>query len=157
MFRTFVMAAAIISLPVLSPSVLLGQQAAPPSAQAPRRAFPRPTNLQVLPKDISTEDLIKTMRGFTQQLGVRCTFCHAEDAATHHPDFASDAKPQKTSARIMMRMTHEINTKYLAQIQDPDAMPEMKTVSCGTCHRGHSMPEIFTPPAPEQHETPAKS
>ncbi|HEY5381358.1 MAG TPA: c-type cytochrome [Acidobacteriaceae bacterium] len=154
MFRTFVMAAAIITLPVLSPSVLLGQQA-PPSTQGQHRTLPRPTNLQVLPKDISTEDLLKVMHGFTQQLGVRCTFCHAEDATTHHPDFASDAKPQKNSARIMMRMTHEINTKYLAQIQDPDAMPEMKTVSCGTCHRGHSMPEIFTPP--EQHEAPAKS
>lgn len=158
MFRTFVMAAAIITLPVLSPSVLLSQQAPPPSTHGPR-TLPKPVNLQVLPKDISTDDLIKIMRGFTQQLGVHCSFCHEEDPATHHPDFASDAKPEKTSARIMMRMTKEINAKYLSQIQDPDATPEIKTVTCGTCHRGNSMPEPFTPPAhpADQHETPAKT
>jgi hypothetical protein len=154
MFRSTVMAAAILTLSALSPRALLGQQAAP-AGQATHRALPKPVNLKVLPKDISTEELIKIMRGYAQQLGVHCTFCHAEDPATKHPDFASDAKPDKTIARTMMRMTETINTKYLSQVQDPDATPEMKTVTCGTCHRGHSMPEIFTPP--EHNEAPPKS
>jgi hypothetical protein len=156
MFRTFIMAAAIVTLPALSPHALLGQ-AAPPPMHGPRRPMPKPTNLKILPKDISSEDLMKVMHGFTQQLGVHCSFCHVEDTATRHMDFASDAKPDKNMARIMMQMTHEINTKYLSQIQDPDATPEIKTVTCGTCHRGNSMPEPFTPPekAPE-HETPPR-
>jgi hypothetical protein len=121
--------------------------AAPPPAGAPHgqmhHAMPKPTNLQVLPKDISDKQLIGVMRGFTHSLGVECSFCHEEDPALHRMNFASDAKPQKSTARTMMRMTHEINTKYLSTVNDPDASPEQKSVTCGTCHRGHSMPEPF--------------
>jgi hypothetical protein len=109
--------------------------------------LPKPVNLKVLPKDTSPEELMKIMQGFTQQLGVHCGFCHAENAATKHPDFASDGKPEKNTARTMMLMTQENNAKYLSQIHDPDAAPDQKTVTCGTCHRGHSMPVTFKPPA----------
>jgi hypothetical protein len=131
MFRTIVLAAAIATLPVLSPVALLGQQA--------------PTNLKVLPKDTSPDQLMKIMHGYTQALGVHCNFCHVVNEATRTPDFASDAKPEKNTARTMMLMTHEINEKYMSQIHDPDAAPDQKTVSCSTCHRGHSMPETFIP------------
>lgn len=139
----FAVAAALIAvLPVAA-------QKAPPASGAQSNVrmhheMPRPKNLQVLPKDISGHDLIATMRGFTKALGVECSFCHAEDATTHHLDFASDAKPQKTTARTMMRMTAEINSKYLSTVNDPDASPEVKTVTCGTCHRGNSMPMPFS-------------
>ena len=66
---------------------------------------------------------MKIMCGFSEQLGVHCTFCHAEDAATKHPNFASDLKPEKNTARTMMLMTQEINAKYMSQIHDPDAAP----------------------------------
>jgi hypothetical protein len=148
MFRTFVMAAAIAALPVLSPCALLSQQGPPPAAPSGSGShkpmtMPKPVNLKVLPKDTSPQDVMKIMFGFTRQLGVKCTFCHAEDAATKHPNFASDEKPDKSTARTMMLMTQEINAKYLAQIHDPDAAPDQKTVSCGTCHQGHSMPMPF--------------
>jgi thioredoxin reductase len=145
--RTLVIAAAIATLPVLSSSALFGQDA-PPAAGAAHQPMmmPKPTNLKVLPKDISSDDLMKIMRGFTQQLGVHCNFCHEVNAATKHPDFASDAKPEKNTARTMMLMTHEINQKYMAQIHDPDAAPDQKTVSCGTCHQGHNMPVPFKAP-----------
>jgi hypothetical protein len=131
--------ALIAALPVAA------QPAAPaPSGQANvHHAMPQATNLQVLPKDISAPDLIATMRGFTKALGVGCEFCHAEDPQTHRPNFASDAKPDKNIARIMMRMTQEINAKYLSTVQDPDATPADKTVTCGTCHRGNTMPLPF--------------
>jgi hypothetical protein len=38
------------------------------------------TNLQVFPKDISSKELISTMRGFCFSLGVRCEYCHAGKA-----------------------------------------------------------------------------
>ncbi len=158
MFRTFVMAAAIASVSVLSPGALLGQEAAaaqgPPSAGAHKpMTLPKPVNLKVLPPNTTPDDLMKIMRGFSEQLGVHCTFCHAEDAATKHPNFASDLKPEKNTARTMMLMTQEINAKYMSQIHDPDAAPDQKTVACGTCHRGHSMPVTFKP---TEHAGPGK-
>jgi hypothetical protein len=142
MFRTFVLAAAIATLPVLS----LGAQAPSGGDTHKPMTSPKPVNLKVLPKETSSEDVMKIMFGYTRQLGVKCTFCHAEDAGARHPNFASDLKPEKNTARTMMLMTQEINAKYLAQIHDPDAAPDQKTVSCGTCHRGHSMPEPFKAP-----------
>jgi Photosynthetic reaction centre cytochrome C subunit len=160
MFRTFVMAAAIATLPVLSPCALLGQQgpppAAPPTGGGPHKpmVLPKPVNLKLLPKDTSPEDLMKIMQGFSGQLGVKCTFCHAQDAAAKHPNFASDQKPEKNTARTMISMTQEINAKYLSQIHDPDASPAEKTVTCGTCHRGHNMPVPFKAPAHAGTEKP---
>lgn len=144
--RTFLMVAALLTFSVLSFSPLMAQEA-PSSAGAPHRSMPKPINLKVLPKDTSPEEMIKIMQAFSQQLGVQCTFCHSWDAAAKRPNFASDEKPEKDTARTMMLMTTEINAKYLSQIHDPDAAPDQKTVACGTCHRGHSMPVTFKPPA----------
>src|SRR5215471_7298627 len=47
-----------------------------PAAPQEHHAMPKPTNLQVLPKDIAPQDLMKMMVGFLQALGVRCNFCH---------------------------------------------------------------------------------
>jgi hypothetical protein len=132
---------------------LMGQDA-PPDTKAPagqHPPMPKPTNLQVLPKDISTEDLIKQMRGFSQALGVQCTFCHAMDKQTHKLNFAADTKEDKGFARTMIAMTQDINSKFMTQINDPDAKPVDKTVTCGTCHRGNTMPAPFTP-KPEVHK-----
>lgn len=150
--------AVAVALAVALP--LTAQTQTPPSAAShPQHEMPRPKNLQVLPKDISGPQLIATMRGFTKALGVECSFCHAMDPQTHRPDFASDAKPDKTTARTMMRMTEEINAKYLSTVHDPDAAPDQKTVTCGTCHRGQSMPAPFNAPAAgmEHHKAPAQS
>jgi hypothetical protein len=141
--------AAALALLGCSASAIAAQAAQPPAASPQQhRVMPRPTNLQVLPKDISNEDLIKLMHGYSADLGVHCTFCHAVNEQTHHPDFASDAKPEKASARTMIVMTREINAKYLPQIHGTDiadAPAEMKIVTCGTCHRGVSIPPPFTP------------
>ncbi|WP_446745519.1 c-type cytochrome [Silvibacterium acidisoli] len=113
---------------------------------------PKPTNLKVFPKDIDPEELMKHMHAYTHDLGVKCTFCHVGDEKTHHMNFASDAKPDKEIARTMIAMTMEINKKYLSTINDPDAKPENKVVTCGTCHRGNTMPAPFkAPPDGPQH------
>jgi len=39
------------------------------------------TNLKVLPKDISKQELQTTMRGFAFALGVRCEHCRVEKKA----------------------------------------------------------------------------
>jgi hypothetical protein len=139
---------------------MVGQDNTPPDAKAPapqqHPPMPKPTNLQVLPKDISTDDLMKLMRGYSQALGVHCNFCHEVNEQTHKPNFAADTKEDKGFARTMIAMTQEINSKFLTQINDPDAMPADKTVTCGTCHRGDKMPAQFTP-KPGAPEHPAAS
>ena len=130
-----------------------GQQPGQPGAR-PRRPLPKPTNLQVLPKDINPEELVHMMRGIAGALGVECNFCHVAGPKPREMNFASDDKPEKATARIMMRMTQAMNQQYMSQIHDPDATPEDKQVTCGTCHRGHKMPEHFVPP-PEHHGGPA--
>ncbi len=81
---------------------------------------PKKRNLKVLPKDISHDDLEKTMDGWKAALGVKCNFCHAPsaDSSNHHLDFASDAKPEKNIARHMYNMTAKINKKYFSFNKD---------------------------------------
>lgn len=135
-----------------------GQQAPPAGGGRGMQNF-QPKNLQVLPKDISGQELRATMSMFAGSLGVECNFCHAADPNNVGPngrprmDFASDAKTNKQIARIMYTMMQSINGDYISKAEklDTDAM-DMK-VNCGTCHRGHSMPEAFTPP-PEERRGP---
>lgn len=152
---------AILILTFAAPS-LFGQDGPPQPASGagqatpgarPRRPLPKPVNLKVLPKDTAPEELRKIMRGYAGSLGVKCNFCHAVNPQTHKLDFASDAKEDKGFARTMIAMTQTINDQYMSKIDDPDAMPADKHVTCGTCHRGHSMPQHFMPP-PEEHHSP---
>lgn len=123
----------------------------------PRRPLPKPTNLQVLPKDINPEELQHLMGSYARALGVHCNFCHEVNMQTHQANFAADTKDDKKIARTMIAMTQEINSKYLSQINDPDATPAMKTVTCGTCHRGNTMPALFTPKPEEPKSNPEGS
>ena len=96
------------------------------------------TNLQVMPKDVSRAALVAGMRDFSIGLGVRCNYCHVgENAETLEKfDFAADAKPTKAIARVMIRMTREINDRLLADI----GRPRTVSVTCLTCHRGLQVP-----------------
>lgn len=131
--------AALMSLPLLAQAVLAEPQAAPAAppaaaaapAQAGKAATPTPggagpwKDLQVLPKNISKDELKKTMKSMSRDLGVDCSFCHEE------PDMVKDTNKKKL-AREMMQMTSDINKKYPAT---------MKKVTCFTCHRGKEEPE----------------
>ena len=96
-------------------------------------------NLKILPKNISKDDLDMIMDHFKEALGVRCNFCHAM-GNNGHPDFASDAKPEKDIARAMMKMTGEINKTYFNF--ENSTMPDtILVVKCVTCHRGSPHPD----------------
>ncbi len=100
------------------------------------------TNLTVLPKTISKEDLIKVMRNFTEGLGVRCSFCHVEEEgqSPNKFDFSSDDKDNKKKARIMMKMTYKINEDYLSELKDFGSGNVMQ-VKCITCHHALKEPK----------------
>src|ERR1700682_5927299 len=72
-------------------------------------------NLKLLPKNIDEEQMERIMYKYTRQLGVTCSFCHPDTKPGIFPvrvDFATDEKPEKRTARNMMRMTDKINKKY---------------------------------------------
>lgn len=99
------------------------------------------TNLQVLPKLISKEKLVGTMRSFTEALGVNCGFCHADQEGTNKLDFASDKKNEKEEARIMLKMVMGINRDYLSQLSE--YTKDVMQVKCVTCHRGNKKPVML--------------
>jgi len=148
--KRYVLVAAALAFLVSSSLPFFGQEM-PKPGPGEHHVMPKPTNLQVLPKDISSEDLLKLMHGYTGALGVHCDFCHEVNEQTHKANFAADTKPDKLIARTMIAMTAEINAKYLSQVKDADATPSEKTVTCGTCHRGEKMPAVFIP-KPESPE-----
>jgi mono/diheme cytochrome c family protein len=113
------------------------------------RGAPAPRNLQVLPKDTPTQDVVATMQQFTRALGVQCTYCHIQvtaplltaeeaqaQAAAAPPaagrgrgrgrgqngpqmDFAADDKRQKLTARVMLTLVSEINAKIATLATSP--------------------------------------
>ena len=103
------------------------------------KANPQFSNLKVLPKDISEDDLMHVMHNFNSSLGVKCTFCH-EAGADGKLDFPSDGNKHKNKAREMMKMTMGINKKYF-KTKDPQAFK----VTCYTCHSGKPHPEKVSP------------
>lgn len=113
--------------------------AAPVQAQIPDTF----TNLKVLPKDITKPELIKVMRGFAGDLGVRCAHCHTaqnpEDLSTFN--WASDQKQTKLVARDMMQMAGDINQSLDKQLGE--MRPEHLDVTCFTCHHGNMKPETL--------------
>ena len=101
------------------------------------------TNLKVLPKDISKQELQSTMRGFAFALGVRCEHCHSEKKAPEKGlDFAADDKEAKHTARLMLQMVSAINKDYVGRVEKADKSQPLR-VECVTCHRGLAKPQTL--------------
>jgi tetratricopeptide (TPR) repeat protein len=118
----------------------VGLVATPAAAQWPPDSL---TNLQVLPEDIETRELVGMMAGFARALGVRCQFCHVgeEGMPLSEFDFAADDKPTKEKARVMLRMVQHINNEHLAEL-DERSDPAVE-VTCATCHHGVQQPRAL--------------
>jgi hypothetical protein len=150
---------ASLYLAVLGAAVALAApaQTAPP-AQPPAEAHehheePAPKNLKVLPRTMTGEEVHELMHKWEAQLGAECSTCHAADPTHLGPngrprlDFAADSKPEKDTARMMYKMTEQINSQYVSMIENA------KPVTCGTCHRGQVKPSVFTPPPGHEHDS----
>lgn len=133
---------AIVSVIFLAACAAISQQ----KAQAPVADNLQFHNLQVLPPNITHDELIATMRGIARSLGTRCNHCHVANApgSEEEFDFANDAKPEKKVARTMLRMVRDVNANYLSKVN-----AHGQTVTCFTCHRGHTVPEVMTAQAPQ--------
>ena len=101
-------------------------------------------NIQVL-RGLPDSQLFTVMNFVADSLGVQCTFCHVKNGKDPKTGFdnwvwESDDKPEKQTARRMMRMVLTLNKSNGADFSG-DA------VTCYTCHRGHTVP-VGAPPMP---------
>jgi len=90
-----------------------------------------PKNLKILTAD---PDLLDTMRGFNEALGVQCAYCHVAG------DFASDSddNPQKATTRQMIAMVRQMESEFPST---GGVLPRgYHEVDCVTCHRGDPHP-----------------
>ena len=150
LFLTAAAAALTVALFALTSVAQAPAGSPPPPAGGPpppKREFPAPTNLKVLPKDLTGEQLHEIMEKWAGSLGAHCNTCHAADPKNVGPNgrprlnFADDSKEEKLTARLMYKMTEDINVNYVSKVPNSEA-----PVTCGTCHRGHLGPEPFVIP-----------
>ena len=112
-------------------------------------------NIKVFPASFTYEQVDHAMDQFKVDLGVKCGYCHAPSKDNPRKmDMASDENPRKNIARDMMRMTEELNKKYISLIPHSDSV-KVQMVTCNTCHRGAGKPfgailpaEKWGPPPP---------
>lgn len=126
-------------------AALTAQTTTPPAPQ--QRAPGEPQNVQVL-KGLSQPELIRAMQFMSASLGVNCDFCHVFKPGNQR-DFASDDKEEKRTAREMIRLVIDTNTKYFHG---------NSVVSCNTCHRGSTRPvgvPVLPIAAPQRPAEPA--
>jgi hypothetical protein len=162
----FSAAAALLTAALLTASIVVqaqqtptppssGQEASAGGPPAQRRPNPAPTNLQVLPKTRTGDQVHEIMEKWEGDLGGHCNTCHAADPKNVGPNgrprlnFADDAKEEKQTARLMYKMMEDINTNYISKVPSSD-----QAVTCGTCHRGHLGPEPYKAPEEEHHGPP---
>jgi len=123
-------------------SVATTAEAQPPPALA---GATRP-NLKVL-QALPESQLFLMMNLLADSLGVRCDYCHVQES----PNLARtpsnvggwvwdrDDKPQKRTAREMMRMVIDLNAS---------SFKGAPRITCYTCHRGAAKPARVPPQPP---------
>jgi photosynthetic reaction center cytochrome c subunit len=99
--------------------------AAPDDARPATAVF---KNVKVL-TSLNAGDFMRLQNAMTAWVAPKqgCAFCHAGG------DYASDAKPAKQAARVMLAMTRHINAAWRGHVGAAG-------VTCYSCHRGEPVP-----------------
>ena len=129
-----------VVLSLITSVVLFGTYAFSPAPLLEEHG--EPTDLKVLPKDISHEELMQVMHSFEVALDMNCGDCHTHSATdSSKMDFAADTK-QKETTRHMMTMVKEMNAQYFGIKGDfkENYLRSQFDVTCMSCHNGHEKP-----------------
>jgi hypothetical protein len=109
-------------------------------------------NIKVI-SGLPVSQLFPVMNFISASLGVRCQYCHVNKDGKW--DFPSDEKPEKATAREMIKMVLSVNKSTFKGDTE---------VSCFTCHRGRtnpaSVPQLPIPevtPRPVTEVTPTET
>src|SRR6266496_6624132 len=104
------------------------QQSTQRTAQTEKTVEQAQKNIKVL-NGLPESQLIPVMNLMGASLGVRCSYCHVNK--DNKWDFVADEKPEKQTAREMIKMVLAINkTSFRGNTE----------VGCFTCHRGQTGP-----------------
>ena len=109
-----------------------GARGGPPPCKPGETVGQHYRNIKVM-SDLACTELQLAMQSIAASLGVGCDHCHVTGPGGA---FDRDDKETKDTARTMMRMVAEINTR---------AFEGRSVVACATCHHGESKP-MRTPP-----------
>jgi photosynthetic reaction center cytochrome c subunit len=104
------------------------QQPAAAAAPTEKTVEQAKKNIKVL-NGLPDSQLIPVMNFMSASLGQRCVYCHVNKDGKW--DFVSDEKPEKNTAREMIKMVLAVNK---------DTFRGNTEVSCYTCHRGRTNP-----------------
>ena len=125
-----------VSLPSLGSAV---PAQTPAGAAAPQEQTVEQVekNIKVL-NGMPASQLIPVMNYFAASMGRRCNFCHVNNNGQW--DYAADTKPEKNTAREMIKMVLDLHKQTFNGSTD---------ISCYTCHRGRNQPQsVPTLPLP---------
>ena len=144
MRRAVQMGVVLIAVMMLTWAGLGAQQAAPPANPLEDWKPEALHNIEVLPKDITPDALIKLMKDWNASLNVDCVFCHKGQVGKPWStyDFTDTTKKRHEVARLMVKSTTGLNEAF----KDLGEADEPVKVTCATCHRRSRHPEI-TPSA----------
>jgi len=136
---------AVATLGIFLPASLRasGRDSQPQEKNPPamKTAEPVKKNIQAL-KGLPASQFNTVMDFMSTSLGVRCNHCHVSDSTGWQ--FEKDDKAEKRTARKMIQMVMDLNTKNFGG---------RNAVTCVTCHHGTTEPTALMPlPQP-----PAKS
>src|SRR5438105_3212617 len=104
---------------------------APQPAQTPAAAAAQEKTVEQVQKNIKVlngmpqSQLIPVMNFFAASMGRRCNFCHVNNNGQW--DYAADTKPEKNTAREMIKMVLDLHKLTFSGSAD---------ISCYTCQRG---------------------
>jgi hypothetical protein len=115
-----------VSLPSFGVATPAQTPAAAPQEQTTEQVQ---KNIKVL-TGMPQSQLIPVMNYFAASMGRRCNFCHVNNNGQW--DYAADTKPEKNTAREMIKMVLELHNKTFNGSAD---------ISCYTCHRGRNQPQ----------------
>ncbi len=92
-------------------------------------------NIQVL-KGLPDSQLFAVMNFIRTSLGVSCAYCHVNSGGDKW-EWEKDDKPTKVTARKMMQMQFALNQG------NKDIFGTTGGVTCFTCHRGQTKPQVM--------------
>jgi hypothetical protein len=144
--RRVQMGVVLVAAMMLTSAGLRAQQAAPPANPLEDWKPDMLHSIEVLPKDITPDALMKLMKEWNASLNVDCVFCHKGQVGKPWStfDFTDTSKKRHETARLMMRTTGDLNQKF----KDLGDMDDPTKVTCATCHRRSRHPEIEPPVGP---------
>jgi photosynthetic reaction center cytochrome c subunit len=117
------------ALLALGSGLLLRAQGSPDRPPMAEEVF---KNVQVL-KGIPVDQFMGTMGFFSASLGMNCTDCHVDESGGNWAKYADDNDRKRTSRRMIQMVTAINRTSFGGR----------QLVTCNTCHRGNSRPNVM--------------